>query len=102
MPALAWIEQQGAAKWILFDWLRLEIAQGRTRERIAEPGRVGEDVSNRRGPRCRAEPIGASRRIERFEYLEVCKLRQIFFDRIVETEAALLDELHGRCRRDGL
>src|SRR5438552_4015928 len=102
MPAFAWVEQQGTAKRIVFAGLRLEIAQDRTRERIAEPGRVGEDVPNGRRPGCRAEPIGAGRRIKRFKYLQVCELRQILFDRIVETEAALLDELHGRYRRDRL
>jgi hypothetical protein len=56
---------------------------------------VGEDVPNGRRPRCRAEPIGAGRRIERFEYLQVCKL-------VVEAEAALLDELHSRQRCDRL
>src|SRR5260221_5643926 len=102
MPALARVEQQGATERIGFTGLRLEIAQDRTREWIAEPGRVGEDVPNGRRPGCRAEPIGAGRRIKRFKYLQVCELRQILFDRIVETEAALLDELHGRHRRDRL
>ena len=37
------VEQQGTAKRIVFPGLRLEIAQA-TRERIPEPGRVGEDV----------------------------------------------------------
>ena len=63
---------------------------------------MGEDVPNGGRPGCRAEPIGAIRCIERFEDLQVCKLRQILFDRIVETEAPLLDELHGRRRRDRL
>src|SRR5262249_58599045 len=85
-----------------FAWLWLEIAQDRTRERITEPGRVGEDVPNGGRLGRRAEPIGAGRRVERFEDLQVCKLRQILFDRIVETEPALLDELHGRRRRDRL
>jgi len=96
MPALPRVEQQGTAKRIVFAGLRLEIAQDRARERIAESGRVGKDVANGRWPGCWPEPIGAGRRIERFEYLQVCKLRQILFDRIVETEAALLDKLHGR------
>jgi hypothetical protein len=56
---------------------------------------VGEALPNRGRPGCRAQPIGAARRIERFENLQVCKLRQVLFDRIVQTEAALLDELHG-------
>ena len=43
MPALARVEQQGTAKRIVFPGLRLEIAQERTRERIPEPGRVGEE-----------------------------------------------------------
>src|SRR5262249_27819055 len=102
MPTLAWVEQQGTAEWITFARPRLEVAQNCTRERIAEAGCVGEDMSNGRRPACRAEPIDAARRVERFEDLQVCKLRQILFDRIVESEAALLDKLHGRRRRDQL
>ena len=102
MPALARVEQQGTAKRIVFPGLRLEIPQDRARERIPEPGRVGEDVPNGRRPGRRAEPISAGHRIERFKYLEVCKLRQIVFDRIIKTEATLLDELHGCHRRDRL
>src|SRR5258708_20225150 len=102
MPTLAWVEQQGTAERIVFAGLWLEVAQDRTRERIPESGCVGEDMPNGRRPGCRAEPIGAVRRVERFEDLQVCKLRQILFDRIVESEAALLDKLHGRLRRDRL
>src|SRR5262249_46070018 len=94
--------QQRTAKRVVFAGLRLEIAQDRTREWIAESGCVREDVPNGWGPRCRAEPIDAARRVERFEDLQVCKLRQILFDRIVESEAALLDKLQGRRRRDRL
>ena len=96
VPTLARVEQQGTAERISLAGLRLEIAQDRAGERIAEPGRVGEDVPNGRRLGCRAKPIRAGRRIERLKYLQVCKLRQILFDRLVETEAALLDELHGR------
>jgi hypothetical protein len=46
MPALARVEQQGTAERIVFAGLRLEIAQDRTRERIAEAGRVSENVPN--------------------------------------------------------
>src|SRR5438132_6667039 len=102
MPTLAWVEQQGTAERIVFAGLWLEVAQDRTRERITEPGCVGEDVPNGGRPGRRAEPIDAARRVERFEDLQVCKLRQILFDRIVESEAALLDKLHGRRRRDRL
>src|SRR5947209_18679155 len=102
MPALARVEQQGTAKRIAFAGLRLEISQDRTRERITEPRRVGEDVANGRWSGCRPQPIGTSRRVERCKYLEICKLRQIFFNRIIETQAALLDELHGRHRCDRL
>src|SRR5215471_3909635 len=88
MPTLAWVEQQRTAKRVVLAGLRLEIAQDCTRERIAESGRVREDVPNGRRPGCRAEPIDAARSVERFEDLLVCKLRQILFDRIVESEAA--------------
>src|SRR3984893_15194968 len=101
MPTLAWVEQQGTAERIVFAGLWLEVAQDRTRERITEPGCVGEDVPNG-GPGRRAEPIGAARRVERLEDLQVCKLGQVLFDRIIESEAALLDKLHGRRRRDRL
>jgi hypothetical protein len=63
---------------------------------------VGEDVPNGRRPGCRADPISAGRGIERFNYLQVCEFRQIVFDLIIETEATLLDELHGCHRRDRL
>src|ERR1700738_825875 len=96
MPALARVEQQGTAKRIAFARLRLEIAQDRTRERITETRLVGEEVANGRWSGCRPQPIVAGRRVEPFKYLEICKLRQIFFNRIIETEEALLDELHGR------
>src|ERR1700758_2536818 len=102
MPTFAWVEQQGTAERIVFAGLRLEVAQDRTRERIAESGWVGEDMPNGRAAGRPAEPINAALRGERFEDLQVCKLRQILFDRIVESEAALLDKLHGRRRRDRL
>ena len=63
---------------------------------------MGEDVADGRRPGGRPQPIGAACRVERFEHLEIGKFRQILFDRIIETEAALLDELHGRQRRDRL
>ncbi|TMK11042.1 MAG: hypothetical protein E6G75_19685 [Alphaproteobacteria bacterium] len=67
MPTLAWVEQQGTAERIVFAGLWLEVAQDRTRERITEPGCVGEDVPNGGRPGRRAEPIDAARRVERFE-----------------------------------
>ena len=48
-----------------------------------------------RGPRRRADLVGAARCIEGFEHLQLGKLRQIFRSRIVEADPALLDELNG-------
>jgi hypothetical protein len=100
MPAFARVEQQGTAERIAFTGLRLEIAQDCARKRIAEPGGMGEDVPNGRRAGCRAQAVGAGRGIERFKYFGICKLGQKLFDRIVETEATLLDELHCRHRCD--
>jgi hypothetical protein len=52
---------------------------------------VGEEVSDSNGLRRRPKSIRASRDIERFEYLQVGELRQMFFDRIVKGKATLLN-----------
>jgi hypothetical protein len=62
----------------------------RTRERIAEPGRVGEDVPNGRRPGCRAEPIGAGRRIERFKLFKAATLFQCAIKRPAPKDTSLL------------
>jgi hypothetical protein len=48
VPALARIEQERSAERISFTGARLEIAQGRAGERIAQSGRVRQEVSDRR------------------------------------------------------
>ena len=102
VPALARIEQQRPAERIGFAGARLEIAPDRAGERIGQSGRVRQEVPDGRRSRCRAEPVGAGRRVERFKDFQSRKLRQVFFGRVIETEAALLDELHQCQRSDRL
>ena len=82
VPALARIEQQRSAERIGFAGARLEIAPGRAGERIGQSGGVGEEVSDRRRSRCRAEPVCAGRRVERFEDLQAREFRQVLFGRV--------------------
>jgi hypothetical protein len=53
-------------------------------------------VAHRHGPCRRAQPVGAGGAVEGLEHLQPRERREIFLDRIVEAEAALLDELHRR------
>jgi hypothetical protein len=63
---------------------------------------VRQEVFDGRRSRCGAEPVGSGRRVERFEDFQSRKLGQVFLGRVIEPEAALLDELHQCHRSDRL
>ena len=50
----------------------------------------------------RPQPVGAGGAVERLEHHELGEFRQIFFHRVLDREAVLLDELHRGGRGDGL
>jgi hypothetical protein len=63
---------------------------------------VRQEVPDGSRPRCRAQHVGPARCVERFKHLQACELGQVFFGGVIETDAALLDQLHQRNRGDRL
>ena len=63
---------------------------------------MGQKVPDGRRSGGRTELVRPGRRVEGFEHAQVCKLRQIFLSRVVETQSALFHELHQSKRCDRL
>src|SRR5262249_50927780 len=66
--------------------LRLEIADGRTRESVSEPGCVSEEMTDRDLAGSRPYLVSPGCTIERFEHLQAGELGQIPLRWIVERE----------------
>ena len=99
-PSLARFELQRAHR-VFLALARLEVAHGRAGEAVAEPRRMREQMPDGDRLGGRPQPVGAGGAVERFEDHELREFRQIFFHRVFDRKAVLLDELHGGGRGDG-